>query len=225
MTTEESLEKLLEQTMDTRVQAWSKWGTVSPDVLTHLLNPTFAGGPRWPAMRQGFRTARQDGAVLVASDGLSDPWDDGDEGNGFGLEFFAITSDPLESVAGSWLWDIVWQMSQFAAKHGGIGPLLDEVGHVSTELYAVGIPEDRQADFVNEAGRVGVLLGLTAEPIPPGVEGPLSEIRLVNVKLLTLGELEYVVDRGEAGREELVRRFGLVSANTLVSSLGRPSVI
>ena len=49
-------------------------------MLAHLLNLTYMGGPRWPAMRQAFLVARQGGATLVASDGLSDPFDDSPEG-------------------------------------------------------------------------------------------------------------------------------------------------
>ena len=81
--------------------------------------------------------ARTKNRVLLASDGLSDPWDDEDsgEGNGLGLELFAITDDPLPKLPGTWLWDLVWQMSQFAAKNGQISEILDDLGLVSTELY------------------------------------------------------------------------------------------
>lgn len=178
-----NLDDVIDETDDDRVQAWSQWGAVDSDVLTHLINPSLTGGPRWPAMRQSFRTARKDGMVLVASNGLSDPWDDGRDENGFGLEFFAITSDPLDTVPGSWLWDIVWQMSQFAAKRGDLAELLDDMGLLSTELYDVGIPERHRSRFVNADGRVGVMLGMIEDPLPSSIDGPLSEIRLVNVKL------------------------------------------
>lgn len=220
----DSFDGLMEQTDDARVQAWGEWGEVSPDVLTHLINPSLAGGPRWPAMRQSFRTARKDHMVLVASNGLSDPWDDGRKANGFGLEFFAITGDPLDATSASWLWDLVWQMSQFAAKHGGIADLLDEMGLISTELYDVRIPEEHRDRFVNDAGRVGVLLGMVDEPMPDAIEGPLSSIRLANVKLLTLPELEHVAENGEEARQELDARF-CAMPGALVSSLTRPSLV
>lgn len=77
----------------------------------------FLGGPAWPNTRQAFVVARRPRGLLVASDGLSDPFDDEDDcqQNGLGHEFFATTPDPIDHVPGSWLFDLVWQMSQFAA--------------------------------------------------------------------------------------------------------------
>ncbi|MBX7077534.1 MAG: hypothetical protein K1X88_00020 [Nannocystaceae bacterium] len=212
-------------THEALTQAWSRWGTLDADVLTHLINPAFMGGPRWPAMRQAYRVARRDGAVLLASDGLADPFDDGPtDVNGCGLEFYAITRDPLERVAGSWLWDVVWQMSNFAAGHGGIRSLLDELGVLSTELYDVGIPAEHAARFVNEHGRVGVLLGVADPHVPALVAGPRSSIRLVAVTLLTLDELALAASGGGAGRARLA---GLLAAqpDPTHSSLQRRSVL
>ncbi|MFO0636494.1 MAG: hypothetical protein U0168_27000 [Nannocystaceae bacterium] len=206
-------------------QAWARWGTLDGDVLTHLLNPVFMGGPRWPALRQAYRVARRDGAVLLASDGLADPFDDGpSDVNGCGLEFYAITGDPLERVAGSWLWDVVWQMSNFAAGHGGIRKLLDELGTLSTELYDVGIPGEHASRFVNAHGRVGVLLGVEDALVPSVVAGPLSPIRLVDIKLLTLDELELAATGGAAGRAKLAALFA-AGPEATHSSLQRRSVL
>jgi hypothetical protein len=205
--------------------AWSKWGLVDDDVLTHLINPSLMGGPRWPGMRQAYRVARREGALLLASDGLADPFDDGPpDVNGCELEFYAITSDPLERVAGSWLWDIVWQMSNFAAKHGGIRGLLDEMGTLSTELYDVHIPAEHASSFVNEHGRVGVLLGTGDANVPEVVHGPLSTIRLVNIKLLTLAELAVAASEADPGRARLTALFA-AQGNASHSSLRRSSVV
>lgn len=224
----ESREALLEKSFELRTEAWSKWGEVEPDVLTHLISPTFMGGPRWPAMRQAFRVVRRPGSVLVASDGLSDPFDE-DEGpedlNGVGLEFFAFTGDGLDQIPGSWLFDLVWQMSQLGASHGGIAGLLDEMKLVSTELHDVGIPDEHAGRFVNEAGRVAVLVGMDARPIPAQIEGPLSPIKLVNLKLLTLEELDFVLERGAEGRAELAERFAATGEDALGSSLRRASMV
>jgi hypothetical protein len=215
-------------THDALATVWSQWGRLDDDVLTHLINPAFMGGPRWPGLRQAYRVARRDaGEVLLASDGLSDPFD-ADAGpqdvNGCGLELFATTSDPIDQLPGSWLWDIVWQMSNFAAKHGGIRDLLDEMGTLSTELYDVKIPEPHAASFVNASGRVGVMLGLPDPQIPASVAGPLSSIRLVDIKLLTRSELELAADQGDAGRARLEALFA-AQGGTTHSSLHRPSVV
>ena len=49
-----------------------------------------------------------------------------------------------------------------ASGHGGIRSILDDMKLLSTEAEGVNevISEDRHAEFVNEAGRVGALLGL-----------------------------------------------------------------
>jgi hypothetical protein len=224
---EKDIEALIEETVALRAKAWGGWGEVAPETLTHLISPSLMGGPRWPAWRQGFRTAKNGKALLIASDGLSDPWDKEEEkeGNGFGLELYAITDDPIEKVPGSWAWDLVWQTSQFAAKRGDLAGLLDEMGLLSTELYDVGIPKEYSDRFVNEEGRVGVLLGMYEDVIPERIDGPLSSIRLVNVKLLTLPELEMICKGGEAAREEIASRFTSDPSTSLVSSLTRPAVV
>jgi len=218
-------DRLLADTFEARGRAWQRWGSVDGDVLAHLINPSFTGGPRWPALRQSFRVARRSASILIASDGLSDPFDAGEgphDVNGFGLECFAVSDTPVENVAGSWLFQLVWQMSQFAASHGGIGALLGDLGLMTTELYDVPIPEPHRARFVTPEERVGALLGLTEDPLPLVIDGPLSTIRLVNIKLLTVDELAFAV-QGQAGaRLELARRF---AAPVLVSSLERSSVL
>jgi len=45
--------------------------------LNDSANPALLGGPKWPALRQAFRVVRRKtGNVILASDGLSDPFDD-----------------------------------------------------------------------------------------------------------------------------------------------------
>jgi hypothetical protein len=219
-------EALVERSMSLRAEAWGRWGAVDGDLLTHLVNPALMGGPRWPAMRQAFRVARRESAVLVASDGLSDPFDaaGAPRVNGFGLEIFAWSPDPLGEVAGSWLWDMVWQMSQFAARHEGIGELLDELGVLTTELYDVRIPAERADRLVNEAGRVGVLVAPAQAPLPARIDGPLSPIRLVGLTLLTRAELAWVLEGGDAARTELAARLGRL-ADPQASSLARAPVV
>jgi hypothetical protein len=226
-------DKLVRLSAAARNQAWSQWGAVDDDAIIHLINPMFMGGPAWPNGRQAYKVVRRDEEVLLASDGLSDPFDpelaedlfDVDPEaprNGFEYEFYATTTDPMIEIAGSWFFDLVWQISQFAASKDLTG-MLDEWTLVSTELYDVDIPEEHTDQFVNEEERVGVLLGLVGS-LPPRLSGPLSPIRLVNVKLLTIAELEYAAEHGSAGRQELARRF-TTQGGLLTSSLDRPSVI
>jgi hypothetical protein len=214
----------IEQTGTVLVSAWSSWGAVDEDVLTHLISPELMGGPRWPG-RQAYRVARAAGQLLLASDGLSTHYEEGTPKavNGLGHEFYAMTGDAIATLPGSWLWNMVWEISNFAAKRGDLRELLDEMGTLSTELYDVSIPNEHADRFVNESERVGVLLGAEDGKIPSLVEGPCSSIRLVNVKLLTIDETEFAAEGGEEGRAELVERLVKQGAPT-VSSLERPSV-
>ncbi len=52
---------------------------------------------------------------------------------------------------------------------------------------------------------------------------PLTEVLLVNIKLLTLTELKVITDRGADGRRRLSEAFA--GPDRLVSSLTRPTVI
>jgi len=225
---------LLEKGFTAREAAWARYGTVGSDVLTHILNPMFMGGPRWPGTRQAYRVVRKGGVVLVASDGLSDPFDAGgpQDRNGVGLEVFAATDDKVDrpgedsvrSVGGTWLHDLVFQTAQLCASHGGIGDLVDELGSVTVELYDVKIPESHLARFENGAGRVTVLITAGATPVPTRIDGPLSVIRLLHLQLLTLDECEMVLEKQDAGRVALCKLLQKQHIAPL-SRLDRPSVV
>lgn len=205
-------------------------------MLSHAINPSFMGGPRWPGMRQAYRVAHKGSAVLIASDGLSDPYDEGEgpaDANGVGLECFAVTDDPIarpeihEPVmryGATWLHDLVFQTSQTVARHGDkLAAMLDDLEVISLELWDVGIPPTHSARFFYE-GRVGVLLSRGAHPIPTQIAGPLSTIRLMHIQLLTIEELGLILEQGVKGRAELVERLRAQKVAPL-SRLDRPSVV
>lgn len=52
---------------------------------------------------------------------------------------------------------------------------------------------------------------------------PLTEVKLVNIKLLTLAELKLITDRGAEGRRRLSEVFA--GPERLVSSLHRVSAV
>ena len=67
---------------DPRIEAgyWRRqvyWDAIGPsdgDFLTYLINPQFQGAPAWPNTRQAYRVVRPAGRLIIASDGLSDPF-------------------------------------------------------------------------------------------------------------------------------------------------------
>ena len=65
---------------------------------------------------------------------------------------------------------------------------------------------------------------LARADVPDKIEGmPLTDVRLVNIKLISLPELKLITDRGAEGRKKLAELFG--DDARLVSSLSRPSAL
>lgn len=203
-------ETISEDTSKLLASTWAQWGTVDDDVLAHLVNPTFMGGPKWPALRQAFRVARRPSGILVASDGLSEPFDDEEPPtmNGLQVEVFSTSKDTKTPAQEQLVFNAVWNLAQQCAQ-ADVADRLDEMSVISTELY-LDIPDSHAEKFVNEDGRTGALVGVPVEPFPEEIEGPLSRIRIVSLTLLTLAELEFVIEHRAEGRESLAAR--LVSA-------------
>lgn len=109
---------------------YASLGAMDADVLAPLVNPAFMGGPRWPSLRQAWRVIRRADSILIASDGLSDPFEDDDDvfvPRGHLLE--VCIEAPLaafdgDSVQAAWLFDVIYQVSQNVADHGSIDLLL-----------------------------------------------------------------------------------------------------
>lgn len=214
------------RTCEARDAFWQAWGEVDPQVLAPLINPGLSGLPSWPRLRQAYRTVRRGSLTLLATDGLSDPFDDPGRSTeqGFGLECFAVTKDVLPSpVQSSWLFDMLFQVSLNAADHGGFRDVIERAGLVSMQLFDVRVPRE----WSNDDGSVGVLLNLQ-DTRGSGVAGtvvlPVESALVVSVKLLAPSEFEYCVQGGSAARAELGRLFH-ASGKPQQSSLQRKPVV
>jgi hypothetical protein len=176
-------------------------------------------------LRQAWVTVRTPQTTIIASDGLSDPFDDLSEGedgtayNGFGLELYVRTPGDL-AVNGSWQFDLVYAAAQLAADQGNFWAALQKLRYMTAELYHVGVPKE----FQNAEGCAGALLGLPSDTIPAETTLSLETITIVNVKLLTLRELEYAIQTGKEGREKLAELI-IKQGNPTYSDLNRKSVI
>ena len=181
-----SLDELLDRTAAAREALWRSLGELEPLVLRALPGGGGGGGtggsaagPRWPAGRCAFRLIRRprSGTVILATDGLSDPFDDltlGDGNvNGFGLEFFIETpaaelpggaegASVVADAKGAWQFQLLYTVAQLAAGHGGIRAVMDDLALLSTEAEGVApsLPPEAAPGLVNGAGRVGALLGM-----------------------------------------------------------------
>jgi hypothetical protein len=205
-------EEHFNQSARIRENQWKSIGKLRGDVITHLINPAFMGGPEWPSTRQAFVIVDTPSGTILSSDGLSDPYNDFDDNpdnqayNGVGCEFYMECNENLGSfdeIKSSWQFTVVYQAAQLAAGNPNIATIIEEHKYVSTELYHCTVPES----FQNEHERVGVLLGLSSQQVPAELELSLEKIRLVNVTLLTKEELEYINENGGEARIEIAKRL------------------
>lgn len=210
------------ETFAAREEFWSSLGKLESHVLAPLVNPSFMGGPRWPAMRQSWRTIHRGKNIAIVSDGLTDPFDDAEEPSiGFGYEMFAETNDKLDdNLAASWLFHVVYQLAQIGAHHHEwIANAIEEFGVFTLEIGSNGLLEPVETD----QGRAGILIGIAPPNVPTKFELPGGTARLLVAKLITPAELSHVLENGDKGREELASKIEK-SKSPHVSSLERKSV-
>ncbi|MCD9115138.1 suppressor of fused domain protein [Pseudomonas bijieensis] len=219
---------------------WNSVGTVERDVLSYLISPSFSGGPYWPSTRQAYRVVRRGDTIILATEGLSDPFDDTEGmGNGFEMELFVETADIPEQARGavgevdpfkrSWVFELLEHVAKTVADAGGITHQLDQYGALSLELPGLSqshhMSDQLPKLFVTDDDSTGVLLGAPEPDFPTQLDDmPLSPVRLVPVVLITAAELEYVRSGGRAAREDLVSRLKAAGVGHM-SSLHRASVV
>ena len=207
---------------------YASLGAIDGDVLAPLLNPAFAGGPRWPSLRQAWRVIRRADTVIIASDGLSDPFEDDDDvfvPRGHLLEvcieapLAAFDGDPVQA---SWLFDVIEQVSQNVAGHGSIDLLLQRHGSVSMVLDL----QDAPAGLENENEQVGVLLHQAASTMPPSFDTPYGEVLLLTVTVLQPAELAHISEAEDKAQSRRALRAALAASPTAHLSVARrPAVI
>ncbi|MFL1386149.1 suppressor of fused domain protein [Pseudomonas tritici] len=219
---------------------WQSVGTVEKDVLAYLISPSLTGGPYWPSTRQAYRVVRRDHSIVLATDGLSDPFDDAEGlGNGFEMELFLETADIPENARGtlgdvdplrhSWAFELLEHVAKTVANAGGITQQLESHGVLSLELPGFSqshlMSDQLPQMFAIADDAAGVLLGGPAPDFPTRLDDmPLSPVHLVPVVLITAAELEYVRNGGRAAREDLVARLQAAGVGH-VSSVYRESVV
>lgn len=223
-----------------RLDAW--WATIGragPDLLAAFVSPRFGGGPWWPGLRRAFRVVRREDAVILATDGLSDPFfGEPPEVNGLGIELFIETTDipherlgtddDVAPLAKSWAFAVLAQVSdQIAGEGEGIAETLDRYGAVSIEIPGANEEPALQqlpAGFTTGDGSIGVLVGAPAPDFQPVIpDMPLSAVRIVPVVLLRADELEAIRAGGGEARRAIAGRLGAAPSGHR-SSLTRPSV-
>lgn len=221
---------------------WQAVGSCEADVLGFAISPSFMGGPHWPSTRQAYRIVRRNERIILATEGLSDPFEgvQGDDlGNGFEMELFIETPDIPTHAQGavgdvapfvdSWTFELLRCVAGTVADAGGYRSRLERYGVLSLELPGVSqsraISEQLPAHFVSADDCAGVLIGGPAADFPTRLDDmPLSPVTLVPVVLITASELDYVRNGGAQAREDLAARLNAAGLGH-VSHLQRTSVI
>ncbi len=207
---------------------WSAVGDVDDYVVGHVINPAFMGGPRWPAMRQSFlKVTLPDGLVLMASDGLSDPYDDDESPNtGLGVEVYWIAplSDvPVGDLAGHWQFSALYQLAQNIVFNGSPVNALGKYGAISMTISPTETAPDDWYDSPQDI-EMGSVFGMTLAGVPREVELPGGTVRLAGAAPLRPDELDAVLgEDGQAIRRGDRRRAG--GAAALAARLARSSSV
>ncbi|HWV10140.1 MAG TPA: suppressor of fused domain protein [Pseudomonas sp.] len=238
--TDAARQAVFEATHDCLDRHWQAIGAVEQDVLTYLISPSFSGGVPWPSTRQAYQIVRRDNSIILATQGLSAPFDDAEDmGNGFELELFIETADipehamgqpgNVDPFRGSWTFELLEHVAKTVAGAGGIMHQLEQYGALSLELPGFSqshlMSDQVPAHFVTDDDATGVLLGGPQPDFPIHVDGmPLSPVSLVPVVLITGSELEYVRTGGRQAREDLIQRLNAAGVGHR-STLRRDSVI
>ncbi len=230
-----------------RDQFWARVGVVEPDVLTHLISPSFTGGPDWPSTRQAFHVVRRGDSVILATDGLSDEFDARDEDGhveqalpncGFEMELFIETADippelrgapgDISPLSKTWAFEILKHVAELVADAGGITGQLDRYGVLSVEFPGVSdssaVAAQVPPEFVTEDDCVGLLIGGPAPDFPAVIpDMPGGAVRMVPVVLITASELEAIRAEGGERRKAVVQALA-DSPTGHRSALGRAAV-
>ncbi len=208
---------------------WKSIGELYSDVISNLINPTFRGGPKWPSLRQAHIGIKTNTHTIIATDGLSDPYDDFDSNednqkyNGLGLELYTITPNEyhdIPSIIDSWEFKLLQQISSTAVSNPNLIGTLNKYRYISLTVDGNGLPES----FIDQNGACCALLGLENHIVPKDLELSIENILMVNVILLKPEELEYIMENGAKGRIEVAEKL-LEETNYNILQNDRTSVI
>lgn len=226
-------ERFFEESFDKRTAFWAGVGTLESDLLAHLISPGLMGGAAWPTTRQAYRVVRRSDRTVLATDGMSDPFDGVQGmGNGFEIELFVEAPGLPGDVAGmgsTWAYAVLAQVAGTVADAGGINGMLEKYGVLSMELPGASrspqVVSQLPASYITDDDAVGILIGAPKPDFAGLIEDmPLSPVVIAPVVLLTAAELTYLRSGGPTERAELAARLAS-SPSGHVCDLSRPSLI
>ncbi len=195
-----------------RLQAyWDAIGPSDSDLLTYLVNPQFQGAPAWPNARQAYRIVRPKDSLIIASDGLSDPFVGTGitDKQGFGCEVYIeapeLAGASFDDVRSSWAFALIELLAQNIAHLGGLSQHVAKYRVLSLELPLSG---SLPPEWLSANGTAGCLINLPVEGRPARIDDmPFGPVDILCAKLLTPAELADIVAGNADARSALAERF------------------
>lgn len=197
-----------EKTFAARDQFWDQIGFTDDDLISYAVNPQFMGAPSWPNTRQTYRIVRTGDSLIIASDGLSDPFPTSDgrsENCGYEMEVFieipGWQNRSFEQIQNSWAFSAVELFAQNTAGSGGFLSQLEKHGVMSMELPLSRGP----VGWAGESGNIGALIDVPLAPgmnLIKGLPGG-RPARIVPLTLIQPKELQICIKGGGRARKLL----------------------
>lgn len=190
---------------------WNTVGTPDSDLISFAINPMFMGAPAWPNTRQAYKIVRTTDSLIIASDGLSDPWPadggaSGDDRFGFGLEVFievkGLQALTFKDIQAHWAFSAVENLARNVANHGGFRQLVDDLGALSIELPV----DEGPAGWVKPNGNLGGLINVPMGARVNTVATPIKPVKIVPITILTIPEIDDCAT-GAAARARLAQEL------------------
>ncbi|MHA6720965.1 suppressor of fused domain protein [Sphingomonas sp. RS6] len=216
-----------DRSADARARFWAAQGPSSDRILS-----SSPDGSTWPGGHEAYRLVHRGSAILLATDGLSDPLDESAGANGFEIELFIEgpgEGEPSQVAGDGWMLEVLRRVAAIVIEEGGILRPLDRHGPIPLELTNVSrsaaIAARLPAHFLTADDVLGVMIGGPAPDFPTVIEDmPLSPVRVVPVVLLTAAELGEIRAGDSETRDAVIVRLAESGAGHR-SDLQRESII
>ncbi len=191
---------------------WDQIGPSDQDVLSYIVNPQFMGAPPWPNTRQAYRVVRPKNSLIIASDGLSDPFVGTSRENmqGYGCEVYVEVPEfadaKFDDINGSWAFALVENFAQNIAYMEGISEHLEKFHIMSMEFpFEDGVFPDQ---WMTKNGTVGALINLSIPERPSKISDmPFGPVDIICLTLLKPEELNKLAEGGAVARNKLAEKF------------------
>ncbi len=203
--------KWMTDAQNARDEIFKSLGNVDSECIAPIINTAFLNAPEWPSLSQGWCIIHKENTVVYISDGLTNPYDTGENNVGCGVECLMEISD-LDSSKDIYNNLALVHLVNFSHQIAGIGDprkILSENGGVLTmELYPsdMGL-NDISEKWLNQNDRTTILIGNSAPDLQVNHKLPAGDILLLSVKLLTGDEGDFIIREGAKARKQLVDKF------------------